>query len=274
MPPGLTACSAIPDRSLEGACRLSQLLRAGMTVRVAQLNSDQTTWPAVMGAFDFPRMMQELVAQSEMNATASCKAVEALCVEYGIKLDLRRAITTLYASSADLVDLSRLHDLLILPVPEIDSFDRNYIEPAIFQSGRPTVLMPSDGKQLQSVDRVVLAWDYSREAARALTDALPILRLARDVHVVTVFGEKHIATTSVTSDLDKFLTAHQVHYSLHQLKAGVEPIADLLLRYAGEINAGMLVMGGYGHNRMREFVLGGASRGVIRHPTLPVLFSH
>ena len=266
----------VPDSTLESACRLAELLRANMTVRVSQLDGDQGTWPPVIGAFplNFPGMMQELVTQSEINAAASCVAVERLCTEYEINLDLRRALMTLYASPCDLIDLSRLHDLLILPVPEIESFDRSYVEPVIFQSGRPTLLLPSSGKQLQSLDRVVLAWDYSREATRALADSLPILRLATDVHVLTAFGEKHIETSCVAGDLEKYLTKHQIRYSLHQVAAGVEPIADILLHYAKEINAGMLIMGAYGHSRVREFVLGGASRGVLSRPALPILLSH
>jgi nucleotide-binding universal stress UspA family protein len=197
-----------------------------------------------------------------------------LSAEYGVKLDLRRCLTTLYASAVGVTDLARLHDLLVLPVPEIDSFDRSWLEPALFQSARPTLLLPAGGKSLQSVDRVVLAWDYSREAARALGDALPILRHARDVQIVTVFGEKHIATRCVAADLDKFLTAHRIRYHLHQLAAGGESVSDLLLRHARDVGANMLVMGCYGHSRAQEFLLGGATRGIIRNPALPVLFSH
>jgi nucleotide-binding universal stress UspA family protein len=265
-----------PDRTLEGVCRLAQLLRAGLTAHVSQLNGDRQTWPPVMGAFplDFPGMMQELVTKSEVNAAASCKVIESHCSEYGVKLDLRRALTTLYAPPSGLVDLARLHDLLVLPVPETDSFDRSHVEPAIFQSGRPVILMPSEGKQLQSLDRVLVAWDYSREAARALADALPVLRLAREVDVVIVFGEKQISSSCVAGDLDRYLGAHQVRYRLHQLDAKGKPVSELLLRHAAEVNAGMLVMGAYGHGRMREFILGGTSRGIIHHATLPVLLSH
>jgi nucleotide-binding universal stress UspA family protein len=266
----------VPERTVESAFRMAEILGARMTVQVPQLNSDRSTWPAVMGAFplDFPRMMQDLVGRSEANAAASCACVERLSVEYGVKIDLRRAATTLYASAAGVTDLARLHDLLILPVPEIDSFDRAWLEAAIFQAGRPVLLLPSGGKSLQSVDRVVVAWDYSREAARALGDALPILRRARNVHVVTILGEKDLATRCVAADVEAFLASHQVPHSLEQLTAGNEPVSGLLLRHAREINAGMLVMGCYGHGRMQEFLLGGATRGVIRNPALPVLLSH
>src|SRR3569833_1183898 len=261
-----------PDGTLESAFRLAEILGATITAQVPQLDSDQATWPAVMGAFpvNFPHMMQELVTVSELNAAASCGALEKLSSEYNVTLDLRRSLTTLYPVSSTTVDLARLHDLLILPIPEISSFDRSWVEAAIFQSGRPVVLMPSDGKSVQSIDRVVVAWDYSREAARALSDALPILRHAREVQMVTVFGEKHIETTCVTADIDKFLAARQIRNNLCQLDAGGEPIADLIQNHARAIGASMLVMGCYGHSRALEFLLGGASRGIIRHPSLPV----
>ncbi len=274
--PVSTYPDCVPERTLASAFRLSEILGAAVTVHVSELDADRATWPAVMGAFplDFPHMMQELVTKSGLNAAASCTASERLSEEYGTALDLRRAVATLYASPASMIDLARLHDLVVLPVPEINSFDRSWIEPIIFQSERPVMLMPSEGRQFQSIDRVVLAWDYSREAARALADALPLLKRAREVQVVTVFGEKHIQTTSVPADIDKYFAAHKIPYSLCQLSAGKGPVADLLLGHAREANASMLVMGCYGHSRAQEFFLGGASRGVIRNPGLPVLLSH
>jgi nucleotide-binding universal stress UspA family protein len=266
----------VPEGTLASVFRLAQIQGAKITALVSQLDADRATWPAVMGAFplDFPRMMQELVTRSELNATKSCSAVEKLSEEYGVTLDLRRGATTLYATPAGVIDLARLHDLVVLPVPEINSFDRSWIEPVVFQSGRPVMLMPSKGRQLQSVDRVVIAWDYSREAARALADALPLLRHARDVQVVTILGEKPIKSTSTAADIDKYLGAHKVRYTLHQISAGKEAVANLLQQHAQEVGACVLVMGCYGHSRAQEFLLGGASRGVIRDPGLPVLLSH
>ncbi len=266
----------VPEETLESTFRLAEILRAAMTAQVFQLDSDQSTWPAVMGAFpvDFPQMMQELVTRSELNAACSSASLEMLSREYEVPLDLRRTLAVLYGAPNGMIDLARLHDLLVLPVPEINSFDRSWTEPAIFQSGRPLMLMPAEGRHLHAIDRVVLAWDYSREAARALDDALPILHLAREVQVVTVFGEKHIETTCTSADLDGYFSAHKIRYSLHQLTAGEGNIGDLLMKHARDVGASMLVMGGYGHSRAREFLLGGASRGVIRQPTLPVLISH
>lgn len=266
----------VPDETLESAFRLAEILGAGLTAAVFQLDGDRSTWPAVMGTFplDFPHMMQELVTRSELNAASSSASLEILSREYESPLDSRRKLANLYGDPKSLIDLARLHDLLVLPVPEINSFDRSWIEPAIFQSGRPLLLLPSEGKHLHTIDRVVLAWDYSREAARALGDALSILHHAREVQVVTAFGEKHVETTCTSADLDKYFSAHKIRYSLQQLTIAKGNIGDLLMEHAQEAGASMLVMGCYGHSRAREWVLGGVSRTLLQAMTVPVFLAH
>ena len=267
---------AVPEYVLESACALAQSLGAGLTVQLPQLNSDRATWPAVVGAapLDFPQLMNELVVKSEANAAAAAESLTRLGRDYSIALDLRRGLTTPYATPDTLVDLARLHDLTVLPVPEINAFDRTCTRAALFGSGHPVILLPSRDKRLLRLDRIAVAWDFSREAARALSDALPILAMAREVRVVTVFGEKHIKTSAVTADLEKFLTAHQVKHSLNQIPLEGENIGRFLMDYAQTMDANLLVMGAYGHSRLQEWILGGATRGVLRDPALPLLLSH
>lgn len=267
---------AVPNQVLEGACALTRAVGARMTAQIPQLSRDQATWPAVMGTFplDFPQLMNEAVVQSEANAATMSEALTKLCSEFDLNLDLRRCLTTLHASNEDMVDLARLHDLVALPAPESPGFEHSGIQAAIFDSGRPVVLLPSRRRKLQWLDRVVVAWDYSREAARALSDALPLLALAKQVHIVSVFGEKGIHTTCATSDLDKFLCAHNVKYVLQQETLKSNSISEFLMEYALDQNADMLVMGAYGRSRLREFVLGGASHGVLGDPLLPIFLSH
>ncbi|HWC62115.1 MAG TPA: universal stress protein [Rhizomicrobium sp.] len=265
---------AISGRTLESACALVRLLGSKLTVQVPQLDRSESTWPAVMGAFplDFPQLMTETVLRSEANAAEACENLTRLCAGHGISFDLRRVLSTLYAPPALFVDLARLHDLVILPLPE--GFDREYVEAAIFDSGRPVVLIPSTGRPLTSLNRILLAWDYSREAARALSDSLPILARAPEVHVVTVLGEREIATTSAPTDLETYLGAHGVKFKRNRIELDGKNIGECLMRHAAEIDADMVVMGAYGHNRLREFVLGGATQSVLRAPSLPVFLSH
>ena len=189
---------------------------------------------------------------------------------------MRVAIRTLLASADPLVDLGRLHDLTILPIPETDSFGRSYLEAAIFGTGRPTLLLPSGkgSRTLQSLRRVVVAWDYSREAARALADAMPILARAEKVHLLSVFGEKGIHTTGAPGDLEKYLTTHQVSHAIDRIELKGSGVGDCLMSRAREVDADLLVMGAYGHSRLREFILGGATEAVLADTRLPVLLSH
>jgi len=267
---------AVPERTLESACTLAQLLGAGLTVQLTQLDSEQAHWPVVIGSFglDFPQLMREMVVKSETNATAAAGTLPRITAEYGVNLDLRRLLVMPYASLAPLVDLARLHDLVMLPVPEADAFDRPCVQTVLFGSGRPTLLLPSGGKRLRGLGRIVVAWDYSREAARALSDALPLLALAREVRIVTVFGEKHLQTTATAGDVEHFMSRHRIKYSFNRISFEGGNIGPFLMDYAMGVDADLLVMGAYGHSRLREFVLGGATREILREPLLPVLMSH
>src|SRR6185503_4836048 len=125
-------------------------------VQLSQLDSDRARWPVMVGAFglDFPQLMQELVVKSEANAAAAARMLPGIAADHGLKLDLRRLLATPYPSQAPLVDLARLHDLVLLPVPESDAFDRPSIRAVLFGSGRPVVLLPSARRQLHKLARI------------------------------------------------------------------------------------------------------------------------
>ena len=188
---------APPVRTMESACYLAQVLGAKITGLIPQLSEDVSTWPALIGTFplDFPRLMDEAVHGSERNAQRLTEEITKVASDYRVGLDVRRSLTVLYGTADPLVDLARLHDLAILPIPEINGFDRNYLEPVLFGSGHPTLLLPSGKghRPLRQLENVVVAWDFGREAARALSDALPILTKAKRVHIFSVLGEKQLA---------------------------------------------------------------------------------
>jgi nucleotide-binding universal stress UspA family protein len=121
---------------------------------------------------------------------------------------------------------------------------------------------------------IMVAWDYGREGARALADAMPILKLAGRVHIVSVFGEKGLNTHCTAADLGKYLSAHAVTYSIETPTLHQGSIGDFLTEQAQTCGADMMVMGAFGHSRLREFVLGGATRSIMREPSLPIFMSH
>jgi nucleotide-binding universal stress UspA family protein len=181
-----------------------------------------------------------------------------------------------------LVDYARLRDLTIVPMPDRESFDwyaesiTSYAEPIIFGSGRPTLIIPNAraDARIFALDTVVVAWDFSRPAARAVGDALPLLEKAKQVYVVTVTNEKAITTGRSGPELAKHLARHGANVVLDIVDAAGRTIGDVLESYVSSRNANLLVMGAYGHSRVREFILGGATRSMISKPPLPILFSH
>ena len=271
-----------PDRAplqgLESAAFLAQELGASLTAQIPQLSDDPQTWPPIIGTFplDFPQMMNEAVAISQANATALAKDITDTCASFNVNLDMRRGLTTLLGSPDALVDMGRLHDLTIMSLPTLDSFGRDVMQAAIFGTGRPTLLLPSGSRArpLRKLNKVLVAWDYSREAARTMADALPILTRAREVHILSVFGEKGLRTTCAASELEKYLSIHQIKYEIDEVTLKDSTIGECLLSYASEINADLMVMGAYGHSRLREFVLGGATRTILAESRLPILLSH
>jgi nucleotide-binding universal stress UspA family protein len=172
-----------------------------------------------------------------------------------------------------LVDYARLRDLTIVPVPE--SYDQWYAEAVIFGSGKPTIVLPEVRPSRPfELGTVAVAWDFSRAAARAISDALPLLEKAKKVRVVTVLNEKHLDIKHSAEELSKNLSRHGIDIVLDRVDAKGTPIGDVLEAYVASHASDMLVMGAYGHSRLREFVLGGATKSLLSKPPLPVLFSH
>lgn len=268
---------APPEQVLQGAAFFSKQMGASLTAVIPELSPDPATWPIVMGGWvDVPALISEAVRISAANTTKLTAAVQQVAADFSVPTDVRKTSSRLFPSSGPLIDLARLHDILILPVPESNDFDRDIVHPAIFGTARPTLLLPHGRgrKHLHRLDRIVVAWDFSREAARALTDAIPLLTAARQTIVVTVLGEKGIETSSTISDLQSFLTAHDVTAVFEEANLKGASIGACITRLTSTANADMLVMGAYGHSRAREFVLGGATKSLISDPPLPVLLSH
>jgi nucleotide-binding universal stress UspA family protein len=175
-----------------------------------------------------------------------------------------------------LIEYSRLRDLTIVPVPEGNYFDQRYAESIIFGSGRPTVVLPHTRKRTGSfaLDTVIVAWDFSRPAMRAMADAMPILEKAKRVCVLTVTKEKAIDTRRSGAELAKHLARHSVDVVLDEVDAKGRSIGDVFEAHVTYRNADLLVMGAYGHSRIREFILGGATMRMLARPPVPVFLSH
>ncbi len=179
-------------------------------------------------------------------------------------------------------DLLSIHarycDLMIMGQvdPDEASAHRHLTELVALASGGPLLVVPFVGAARTLGERVVVAWDASREAARAVADALPLLQQAKLVRVITVnarpgrFG--HGAEPG--ADLALRLARHGVTVEVHRLDSGANHVGNAILADVANENADLLIMGAYGHSRLRELVLGGVTQTILEEMTVPVLLSH
>jgi nucleotide-binding universal stress UspA family protein len=166
-------------------------------------------------------------------------------------------------------------DLMILgqrmaEAPDSGALPADFLPGVLAQSGRPALILPYAGEFATLGRTVLVAWKESREAARAVSSALPWLRRAHQVHVIG-YGE---AAQESLRKLEGYLKTHGVTAVTHKGGPEEDDIGNLLLSRAADVDADLLVMGCYGHSRAREWVMGGATRTILQTMTIPVWMSH
>jgi len=179
-----------------------------------------------------------------------------------------------------LVRHARCSDLTILtqadPSAPNHAVSKDLVESVILHSARPTLVLPYAGRFDTIGSRVMVAWNDSREAARALSDALPLLQRASRVELVTWLeagSSDDKARRAQLDALQRWLMWHGVAADVRIETLGTG-IGEAMLSHAADSNADLIVMGAYGHARWAERVLGGATRGLLESMTVPVLMSH
>jgi nucleotide-binding universal stress UspA family protein len=214
--------------------------------------------------------------KSEANTQSLIAAFEAVATKHGVAHDQIVESRPTSQMAAVVAEHARMHDLTMIPVGEPAEIMGYVAETVIFGSGRPTIVFPQVPKRggPSSFDVVGIAWDFSRPAARAVADALPILQRAKTVRVVTVTKEKTIDTRRSASDLARNLAHHGVEAILEEEDAAGRSIGQALEGYVTGRGIDLLVMGAYGHSRMRDFIMGGATKALVADPPVPVLLSH
>ncbi len=172
--------------------------------------------------------------------------------------------------------IARRFDLSIVgqAEPETSAVEEIIAESALFESGRPVIIVPYIQKAPLKLDRVMLCWDGSRAAARAIADAMPLLHRAGRVEVVIVANERGKQDEIEGADMGAHLARHALNVEVKRIALGGIDVADVILSHAADASSDFIVMGGYGHSRLREFVLGGVTRSILRSMTVPVLMSH
>ncbi|MGC8476759.1 MAG: universal stress protein [Acetobacteraceae bacterium] len=230
----------------------------------------------------YPEVLALQSAVESLQAQAQSRAAE---IEAGFRAGLERAgvsgdwravpgpVGPAIAAAARHVDLTVIGQ--DDPDHRTPPAGRHMIEDVLLAAGRPLLLLPYAGRFPVIGSRVLIAWTPTREAARAVGDALGLIEPDAQVTVLTVARPGAAADDVPGAEVAAHLARHGLSVTAaRSVSDGQIHEADLLLSYAADIGADLLVMGGYGHSRVRELTLGGVTRSVLRHMTLPVLMSH
>ena len=233
-----------------------------------------------------------------VNAEIPAQVWEAQEADMAKRMDATRAVFKRHAEragvatewreiSADIDSISdlvaahaRCADLTVLGQPNPDraaaGLDMDTVERVVLTAGGPVLVVPYAGQFAAVGKRVMLAWNASREAARAMHDSRAMLEKGATVVVMYVNppGRDHAQRDIAGVDIATHLARHGYKAEAAHTMAEDIKVGDMILSRAADAGADAIVMGAYGHSRLREFVLGGATAHVLRHMTVPVLMSH
>ena len=216
--------------------------------------------------------------QREENSKAAKGAVsrfEAAAKQAGVAAETRILDATFGGAATLFARIARRFDLAVVGQAqrEYGVSEELMIEGALFESGRPVIVVPYIQKRGLTLERVLACWDGGRTSARAIGDAMPILERASSVDIVIVAEERK--NDEITgANMSEHLTRHGIAVNVKRIAKGDLTIEDAILSYAADSGADFMVMGGYGHSRLREFILGGVTRGILATMTVPVFMSH
>jgi len=172
--------------------------------------------------------------------------------------------------------IARRFDLSIVAQPEAEkaAVEKMIVSGAIFDSGRPVIVVPYIQTAPFKLDRVMICWDNSRPAARAIADAMPLLSRAGSTEVVIVVEDAVKEDELDRVDIGRHLTRHGLSVSINRIVREKIDVASALLSHAADSGADLIVMGAYGHSRLREWAFGGATRDVLQSTAICCLMAH
>ena len=275
----LLLLSTFPDPTGEAAlgsavrfARRNESSISGLVLEIDIHEPASSLFPLIV---DVHAMVSDAKTRSHQAGARLHQRLKELCVAEQVAMEAR-SVTCWWPSlySEAIINLARVHDLTVVPLDSNDSQKRQLAEDVLFGSGRPVLLLPETGVEIGG-EHLIVAWDHSRSSSRAILDAMPLLGTAKRIEVVTVVGEKEIAQRGM-ADLKAHFARHDltIEYNEISFPAEKKGISDVLQGYAISRGAGMLIMGAYGHSRFREFIVGGATRGILEGLRMPVLLSH
>jgi nucleotide-binding universal stress UspA family protein len=247
----------------------------GSTLHAIAVNVDIPDVSNALSSYllDLPSKIREVEATSRKYGKTLLEAVAREASQGAVILTTQEIAAPPALIGDAAARQGRYFDLCLVGLAPDNQTARMTAEALLFGAGRPTLLLP-DAMHVDALDHVVIAWDGSRVAARAVADARPFLERASRVTVISVTDEKPLPGKDISDRLAESLRMRGLTVEAASIQAGDRSIGLSLQQHALKIGGKLLVMGGYGHSRVRDFVLGGATEGVLADLRLPVLLSH
>jgi nucleotide-binding universal stress UspA family protein len=266
----ITYPEAAPDQAILAAVHYARMVAA--TLRVEVLSVDIPPVATTFGGYLMN--VDGMVRAAEDRSKAEADRLRGLVIAAGVaEADVAIRQTLLGATAEGAAVRARYCDMTVLPWAEATVAVQDMAQALIFGTGLPVVLVPATSKP-KSLTHIALAWDESAAAARALNAALPLLAEGGQVSVLTVRGEKTLSEQGLAEKMAQSLGRRGYRAVARDVTLDGRSIADALQGAATEAGAQMLAMGGFGHSRLRDFILGGATKGVLADLQMPVLMSH
>ncbi len=215
-------------------------------------------------------------ADNEKAAKDAIARFSAASSRAGISAEPLTLSASLAGAGEQFARLARRFDLAVVgqAEPDVSAVEEIIAESTLFGSGRPMIMVPYIQKAPLKLDNVMVCWDGSRPAARAIADAMPLLEKARRVEIVIITNERGKQDEIEGADMGQHLARHGLKVDVHRIAGGNIDVADALLSHSADSGTDFIVMGGFGHSRLREFVLGGVTHSILRSMTVPALMSH
>lgn len=270
--PLATYPDAVADVSVRAALDFAGILDCALHVTAFAVNIPQIS--SLFGDLlvDVPGLVREAEGKSRTECRRRLDLVKK-SVGTRFKLECVTKEIVLGAAHDTAASEARYYDFVLLPWASETIAAGDMAQTVVFGSGRPAILVPSTAK-VAALQHMAIAWDGSRVAARAMWDALPFLNKGGRVSVLTVSDEKPLSGPDLARKLALHLEKRGIDAHAFDISLQGRSIAEALQEAAVEKGAHMLAMGGFGHTRMRDFFLGGATAGVLEKLRLPVLLSH
>jgi nucleotide-binding universal stress UspA family protein len=248
----------------------------GARISAVAVETEIAVRPMVMISDDLVNAEATEIVRSVSNARGLLKIFDAATAGSGGRHEQNVWRLAAEDIAVSLTKAARLKDLTLVPIRPHDSQTEKIVEQLIFHSGRPVLLCPEEfaGRLAAAFDTIVIAWDHTAPAARAVGDALPLLQAAAKVRIITATDQKTEPERQSGAALAEHLAAHGIKAVFETVEIAGSSVGKVFEAYVNANAIDLLVMGAYRHSRLNQFVWGGASSTVIGRPPCWVMMAH